>query len=298
MRTASPRTIADPVSPSSLMSHDGPLTHNSPRSPSSRKSHMRHSYRSALVTGASSGIGASFARLLAADGCALVLVARRADRLEQLAAQLRAEHRVAVEVLPADLASADGLATVTARLTAGAPVELLVNNAARSARGSLAELTPETIDAQIRLNVTALAQLARAAVTGMLARGYGGILNVSSMASVTASPGSAVYAATKAFVTSLTESLHAELAGTDVHVTALLPGFTRTEFHAANDVEVGYLPGIAWLDAGPVARAGLDAVASGRPLAVPGAQYKLAAGTVRLLPRTLLRHLARRYRHV
>jgi short-subunit dehydrogenase len=289
---ANPQPLSDPASPSSLA---GP---NSLMSPNGPVSHMRHSYRSALVTGASSGIGASFARLLAADGCALVLVARRADRLEQLAAQLRAEHRVAVEVLPADLASASGLAAVSARLTAGAPVELLVNNAARSARGSLAELTPETIDAQIRLNVTALAQLARAAVTGMLARGYGGILNVSSMASLTASPGSAVYGATKAFVTSLTESLRAELAGTDVHVTALLPGFTRTEFHAANNVEVSYLPDIAWLDAGTVARAGLDAVASGRPLAVPGAQYKLAAGTVRLLPRTLLRHLARRYRHV
>ena len=101
----------------------------------------------------------------------------------------------------------------------------------------------------------ALTRLAHAAVTGMLARGYGGILNVSSMASLTASPGSAVYGATKAFVTSLTESLHAELAGTDVHVTALLPGFTQTEFHAANDVEVSYLPKLAWLDPDTVAQA-------------------------------------------
>jgi hypothetical protein len=259
---------------------------------------MWHSYRSALVTGASSGIGASFARLLAADGCDLVLVARREDRLNQLASQLRKQHDVDVEVLPADLGSPDGLAAVTTRLTSGEPIELLVNNAARSARGSLAELTPETIDAQIRLNVTALTQLARAAVTGMLARGYGGILNVSSMASLAASPGSAVYAATKAYVTSLTESLYAELAGTDVHVTALLPGFTHTEFHEANNVEISYLPSIAWLDADPVARAGLDAVAAGRPLAVPGPQYKVAASTVRLLPRSLLRHLARRYRRV
>jgi uncharacterized protein len=259
---------------------------------------MRHSYRSALVTGASSGIGASFARLLAADGCDLVLVARRQDRLNQLADQLRKQHDVDIEVLAADLGSPDGLAAVTARLTGGDPIELLVNNAARSARGSLAELTPETIDAQIRLNVTALTQLTRAAVTGMLARGYGGILNVSSMASLTASPGSAVYGATKAFVTSLTESLHAELAGTDVHVTALLPGFTQTEFHVANNVEISYLPKLAWLDPDTVAQAGLDAVAAGRPLAVPGAQYKLAAGTVRLLPRSLLRALAHRYRHV
>jgi hypothetical protein len=259
---------------------------------------MRHAYRSALVTGASSGIGASFARLLAASGCGLVLVARREDRLTELAETLRKRHDVDVEVLPADLASASGVDSVAARLTDGEPIELLVNNAARSARGSFAELTTETIDAQIRLNVIALTRLARAAVTGMLARGYGGILNVTSMASLTASPGSAVYGATKAFVTSLTESLHAELAGTDVHVTALCPGFTQTEFHTANDVEISYLPKIAWLDADAVARAGLDAVAEGRPLAVPGPQYKLAAGAVRLLPRAALRHLAHHFRRV
>ena len=257
---------------------------------------MRHAYRSALVTGASSGIGASFARRLAAGGCALTLVARREDRLNELADSLRKRHDVDVEVLPADLASAAGVDAVTARLTEGEPVELLVNNAARSAQGSFAELSPEIIDAQIQLNVVALTRLARAAVTGMRARGYGGILNVSSMASVTASPGTAVYGASKAFVTSLTESLYAELAGTGVHVTALLPGFTHTEFHAANDVEISYLPSIAWLDADAVARAGLDAVAAGRPLAVPGPQYKLAAGAVRLLPRAALRRLSHRYR--
>ena len=256
----------------------------------------RHSHRSALVTGASSGIGASFARLLAADGCALVLVARRADRLNQLAGQLRKQHAVDVEVLPADLATASGLDAVAARLTGDEPIELLVNNAARSARGRFAELTPATIDAQIQLNVIALTRLAHAAAGAMLARGYGGIVNVSSMASLTASPGTAVYGATKAFVTSLTESLYAELTGTDVHVTALLPGFTHTEFHEANDVEVSYLPSIAWLDADAVARSGLNAVALGRPLAVPGPQYKLAASAVRLLPRALLRHLSHRYR--
>ena len=259
---------------------------------------MRHAYRSALVTGASSGIGVSFAQRLAAGGCALVLVARREERLAALAEDLRRWHDVDVEVLPADLASAAGVDAVTARLTGGEPVELLVNNAARSAQGSFAELSPEIIDAQIQLNVVALTRLARAAVTGMRARGYGGILNVSSIASVTASPGTAVYGASKAFVTSLTESLYAELAGTGVHVTALLPGFTHTEFHAANDVEISYLPSIAWLDADAVARAGLDAVAAGRPVAVPGPQYKLAAGAVRLLPRAALRQLAHRYRRV
>lgn len=269
---------------------------------------MRHAYRTALVTGASSGIGASFARLLAASGCDLVLVARRADRLTELAAALREAHKVDVAVLPADLASRDGLETVAARLSGGGagrggpagadPIELLVNNAARSAHGSFADLTPDMIEDQIRLNVTALARLARAAVGGMAERGYGGILNVSSMAAFTASPGSSVYGATKAFVTSLTESMHAELTGTGVHVTALCPGFTRTEFHAANNVEISYLPKLAWLDADRVARAGLAAVAEGRPLVVPGAQYKAATGAVRVLPRAALRQLARRFRGV
>jgi hypothetical protein len=258
---------------------------------------MRHAYRTALVTGASSGIGESFARLLAAGGCDLVLVARRAERLNDLAAQLRDEHKVDVTVLPADLTTAGGTDTVAARLTGGPgrepPIELLVNNAARSARGNFAEQPPEIVAAQISLNMMALARLARAAVGGMLERGHGGILNVSSMAGFAASPGTSVYGATKAFVTSLSESLHAELAGTGVHVTALCPGFTRTEFHEANNVDIGYLPKLAWLDADDVARAGLDAVAEGRAVVVPGVQYKLAAGAARMLPRGALRRVTR-----
>ena len=233
---------------------------------------MRQAYRTALVTGASSGLGASFARLLAARGSALVLVARREDRLAALAAELRDAHDADVTVLPADLASRDGLESVAARLADGPVCKLQL---------------PE------RINVTALARLARAAVGGMLERGFGGILNVSSMAGFGVSPGSSVYGATKAFVTSLSESLHAELAGTGVHVTALCPGFTRTEFHAANNVEIGYLPSVAWLEADDVARAGLAAVAEGRVLAVPGAQYKVAAGAARVLPGAVLRQLAR-----
>jgi hypothetical protein len=260
---------------------------------------MRHAYRTALVTGASSGIGESFARLLAADRCDLVIVARRAGRLHDLAARLRDQHKVDVEVLVADLGSHEGIETVAARLSGGGtPVELLVNNAGRSARGSFAEQPPEIVEDQISLNVLALARLARAAVGGMLERGHGGILNVSSMAGLTASPGSSVYGATKAFVISLSESMHAELAGTGVHVTALCPGFTRSEFHTANNVEVGYLPKLAWLEADDVARDGLTAVAEGRALAVPGVQYKVAAGVIKAAPRTALRQMARLFRPV
>ncbi len=213
-------------------------------------------YRSALVTGASSGIGASCARLLAAAGTDLVVVARRAGRLEELAARLADEHKVSVEVLAADLGRPDARAAVEERLAdPGRPVELLVNNAGFGAAGSFASLPVESAQSQILLNVLALTRLAHAVLPEMLDRGHGGILNVSSMAGFVLSPGSATYAATKAFVTSFSESLHTEVRSRGVHVTALCPGFTRTEFHAANSVATAGVPGFAWLESDDVARA-------------------------------------------
>ncbi len=186
-------------------------------------------YRSALVTGASSGIGASCARLLAAAGTELVLVARRLDRLTEVAARLSAEHKVNVEVLAADLAEPRARAPVEARLADRArPVELLVNNAGFGTSGPFAGQPVRSAESQIQLNVVALTRLAHAALPGMLERGHGGILNVSSMAGFLLAPGSATYSATKAFVTSFSESLHAEVRKRGVHVTALCPGFTRT----------------------------------------------------------------------
>ena len=215
-------------------------------------------YRSALVTGASSGIGASCARLLAAAGTELVLVARRLDRLTDVAARLAAEHKVNVEVLAADLTEPRARAPVEARLADRArPVELLVNNAGFGTSGPFAGQPVRSAESQIQLNVVALTRLAHAALPGMLERGHGGILNVSSMAGFLLAPGGATYSATKAFVTSFSESLHAEVRKRSVHVTALCPGFTRTGFHAANGVEVRDIPGFAWLDS--------DDVAQGRP---------------------------------
>ncbi len=173
---------------------------------------MHHAYRSALVTGASSGIGERLARLLAAGGCDLVIVARRAGRLADLAAELRTAHHVQVEVLAADLTTPGGLRAAENRLAdAGRPVELLVNNAGFGLPGSFADLAADGAEAQIRLNVLALVRLTHAVLPGMLQRGYGGVLNVSSVAGVLISPGGATYAATKAFVTSFSESLHAEV---------------------------------------------------------------------------------------
>ena len=241
---------------------------------------MRYAYRTALVTGASSGIGESFARLLAGRGTDLVIVARRADLLDRLARELVERYRVAVEVVAADLTDPARRAEVEARLR-DEPVELLVNNAGHGAFGPFADVPLDDHLAQVELNVTALVRLTHAALPGMVERGRGGILNVASMAGFAPSPGSATYGATKAYVAAFSESLHAEVASKGVHVTALCPGFTRTQ----DDVPANLL----WLRRDDVARAGLDAVAAGRALCIPGVQYKAAFPALKLVPRPLLR---------
>ncbi|TDB90063.1 SDR family oxidoreductase [Actinomadura sp. 7K534] len=241
---------------------------------------MRHAYRTALVTGASSGIGESFARLLAGRGTDLVIVARRADLLDGLARELVERYRVAVEVVAADLTDPAQRGEVEARLRAD-PVELLVNNAGYGAFGPFAELPLDNHLAQVELNVNALVRLTHAVLPGMIERGRGGVLNVASMAGFAPSPGSATYGATKAYVAAFSESLHSEVAAKGVHVTALCPGFTRTE----DDVPSNLL----WLRRDDVARAGLDAVSAGRALCIPGMQYKAAFPALKLVPRPLLR---------
>jgi uncharacterized protein len=251
---------------------------------------MHHAYQTALVTGASRGIGERLARRLAADGSDLVIVARREEPLQVLAATLRSAHQVSVEVLAADLASPGGLAAAQARLSdPDRPVELLVNNAGLGVTGAFADLPVARAEEQIGLNVTAVVRLTHAALPGMLARGHGGVLNVSSVAGFFPSPGAAAYGASKAFLTSFSESLAAEVKGRGVHVTALCPGFTRT---GVRDQAVSGAAGLAWLDPDKVAAAGLEAVAAGRVLSVPGAQYKSALSLTRVIPRAVVRSAA------
>ena len=166
------------------------------------------SWQRALVTGASGGIGEALARRLAAQGSHLVVVARTQPALEKLAGELSAAHGIEVEVLPADLITEDGVASVEARLSdAGAPpVDLLINNAGYGSAGQFAELDPARVAGEVRLNVLALVRLTRAAVPAMVDRGGGAVLNVSSVASLQPIPNMATYAATKAFVTSFSES--------------------------------------------------------------------------------------------
>jgi short-subunit dehydrogenase len=240
----------------------------------------------ALVTGASSGIGAAFARSLAARGHDLVVVARTKHALDELAASVAVE----VEVIAADLATDDGVAMVEARLRDG--VDLLVNNAGFGTTGKFAELPIEEEDREIRLNVLALTRLTGAAVPGMVARGRGGVVNVASIAAFQPTPGTATYGGTKAYVLSFTQALREELRGTGVKALVLCPGFTRTEFQERANYEVKGLAARFWQTPEEVVETTLSALDRDSGICVPGWQNKVPAGATHLAPRRLLRRVA------
>ncbi len=245
----------------------------------------------ALVTGASSGIGRAFAVELARRGTDLVVVARRRDRLEELAKELS---DVNVEVLAADLSDADQLAVVEARLTdPERPIDLLVNNAGFGTAGPFHELPIGREDEEIRLNVLALVRLTRAALPSMVARGQGGVVNLSSVSGEQPLPGWATYAASKAFVTSFSRAIAAELKGSGVKVLNVLPGFTRTEFQDHGNFGQHFIPGPVWMTAEQVARKSLKALDRGRSELVPGIQYRFVALMTRLSPWPLTRLVLR-----
>lgn len=243
--------------------------------------------RTALVTGASSGIGRAFAERLAADGHDLILVARDRNRLEVLAEHLAAAHGVRVEVLAADLADPSSRADVEKRLAdVGNPVDLLVNNAGDSIAGGIAEADPERLRANLALNVGAVLALTRSALPGMLARRRGAVVNVSSVNGFVALPWPAtVYGAGKLYVTMLSESLSTSLAGTGVHVMALCPGLTRTQFAERNQVDDSHRRARArsWSPETVVDIAVTD-LSRGRVLSVPGLRFKVTAALGSLLP--------------
>lgn len=249
----------------------------------------------ALVTGASSGIGRELARLLAAEGSALVVVARDKGRLDDLATELSTGRGVDVEVLPADLADRAQLAQVEHRVAAAdRPVDLVVNNAGFGTYGDFAGLDVDEEEREIAVNVTALVRLTHAALGAMLPRRRGAVMNVSSVAGLQATPGNATYGATKAFVASFGESVAGELAGTGVTLTTVLPGFTRTEFQDRAGIGGRKIPGPAWMSAEDVAVASLAATRAGRPWLVPGVHNKVLAASLGPVPRSLRRWLAAR----
>jgi short-subunit dehydrogenase len=247
----------------------------------------------ALVTGASSGIGEAFARILAERGNDLVLVARDQGRLEALAHELETAHGVHAEVLRADLTDPSELARVEARCRdRDAPIEILVNNAGFGTFGAFHTLDVDGEMREIQLNVTALVRLTHAAAVEMAARGRGGILNISSLAGFQPGPMNATYGATKAFVTSFTEAVHEELAGTGVAITVLCPGFTRTGFQETANAPAASVPGFMWQQADEVARAGLDALAKNRALAIPGPINKTLGAFTKVTPHAITRRLS------
>jgi short-subunit dehydrogenase len=241
----------------------------------------------ALVTGASSGLGAEFARQLAARGQDLVLVARDTERLEQLAQRLHAAYGIATEILTADLADHDQVRVVADRLRdPDRPVDTLVNNAGFARRTSYLadDLAEEERAVDVMLH--AVLVLSHAAARSMQARGRGVIVNVSSVAAFVAM---GTYSATKSWVVVFSEALSRELAGSGVTATVVCPGFVHTEFHQRADLNMSRLPEWAWLDAEDVVRAALDGAARGRVVVVPGRLYAGLVAVLRILPRGSVR---------
>ena len=244
-------------------------------------------FRTALITGASAGIGEAMARRLGDAGVACVLVARRDDRLREIA-----QTYPNFEVLAANLFTDEGVRAVEDRIVdASRPIDLVVNNAGFGTSGYFDELDPDRLDREIGLNIRALTRLSHAAMRAMRERRRGWILNVSSVAGFQAGPMLSVYSATKAYVTNFSEGLHEEAKRHGVVVTALCPGLTRTEFQSvSNTTEFqSNFPAFAWCTPEMVAKVGLEDCARGRALSVPGGIYKgLVAGSG-LLPRGVKR---------
>jgi short-subunit dehydrogenase len=248
-------------------------------------------YKAALVTGASGGIGAAFAETLAAQGCDLVLVARSADKLEQLAQKLRQAHGRRVEVIAADLSlSFPGTALQQAVERLGMQVELLVNNAGFGTMGAFETLDPAREQREIALNVAAVVDIARAFLPAMLQRGSGAIVNLASMAAFQPLPYMAVYGATKAFVWSFSDALWGECRGRGVHVMAVCPGPVETGFFEATGAEHlrQTVPKGSMVSAQLVVDASLRGLRNRDRLVVPGGLSKATSMFTRLAPRALL----------
>ncbi|WP_432923653.1 SDR family NAD(P)-dependent oxidoreductase [Microbispora sp. CA-135349] len=246
----------------------------------------------ALITGATAGIGAAFARRLAADGFSLVLVARDEERLAASAEALHKRYGVAVEALPADLAEEGGTAAVEERLHSG--IDLLINNAGFGHPGGFLDTPVEDEVRMLRLHCEAVLRLTRAALPYMISKGRGGVVNVASVAAFL--PGG-TYSATKSWVVNYSASAANMVNRHGVRVMALCPGFVRTEFHDRARLDMSGLPPFAWLSADRVAAEAMRDLARGAWVSVPSVRYKAVAGLARLLPLNLVGRMARlRYR--
>ncbi|WP_434093945.1 SDR family NAD(P)-dependent oxidoreductase [Nonomuraea pusilla] len=243
----------------------------------------------ALITGATSGIGAAFARRLAAESFSLVLVARDEHRLEQTAAQLRLRYGVDVEVLPADLSTEEGLSGVESRLRDG--VQLLVNNAGFGHPGAFLEVPVEDEVRMLKVHCEAVLRLTLAALPGMRRRGAGAVVNVASVAAFFTR---GTYSASKAWVVNFSESAAAEVGDPRIKVMALCPGFVRTEFHDRAKMDTSGIPGFLWLDADKVVKEAMRDLALGKRVSVPDLRYKAIVAFGRLIPQNLAARVSSR----
>ena len=256
----------------------------------------------ALVTGASSGIGAALAAELASRGHALTLVARREERLRSLATELSTEHSVDAEVIACDLADPAERERLIAELDQrGRSIEVLVNNAGFGSRGEFATSDTERMLRMVRVNIEAVVDLTGRLLPAMAARGRGAVINVASTAAFQPLPGSAVYAASKAFVLSFSESLRTELRDRGVSVTALFPGPVPTEFPEVTGMgdSAGRTPDVFWTSPEEVAREGVDGAAHGKRVVVPGVLNRAGAIAGQHSPRAVAVPLIERFwKHV
>ncbi|MEV4170848.1 SDR family oxidoreductase [Nonomuraea sp. NPDC049709] len=239
----------------------------------------------ALITGATAGLGAAFARRLAADAYSLVLVARDELRLAQAADQLKLRYGVDVEVLPADLATEEGLARVEARLRDPARgVDLLVNNAGFGNAGHFPNVPVANEVRMLKVHCEAVLRLTLAALPGMLERDRGAIVNVASVAAFFTR---GTYSASKAWVVNFSESAAHEVGNPRIRIMALCPGFVRTEFHRRASMDASGIPGFLWLKAEDVVRDAMRDLALGKRVSVPDFRYKAIVAVGRLVPRSL-----------
>ena len=260
--------------------------------------------KTALVTGASSGIGKAFAELLAEKGYALVLTARRGHRLEELAAQLRQRHAIDAHTIVADLAEPDASAAIAAELQRKQlAIDVLVNNAGYGVPGSYVNVTWPDHSRFMQVMVTAVLDLTYRLLPSMIERGWGRVINIASVAGMVPSPaGHTLYGASKAFLIRFSEALNSENAANGVNVTAVCPGFTYSEFHDVLGTrdKMNKMPGMLWLSANDVAREGYDAVMRGDPVVVNGRIYQLLVWLNGALPRSMARWVSglagKRYR--
>ncbi|MCX5204768.1 SDR family oxidoreductase [Streptomyces sp. NBC_00237] len=240
----------------------------------------------ALITGATAGIGSAFARRLASDGHNLVLVARNTERLQKQATELHDKHGVEAEVLTADLSTEAGIAAVEARLADRThPVDLLVNNAGFGNKGEFLEVPMEDELTMLKVHCEAVLRLTSAAVRGMKERRRGGVVNV---ASVAAFVPRGTYGASKAWVVQFTQGAAKDLAGSGVRLMALCPGFVRTEFHERAGMGTDNIPSWMWLDADKLVAEALKDMGRGKSLSIPDPRYKALMGVVKVAPRGLL----------